>query len=64
MYISTKSVSEKRLRIDLASIKQMLERGEIDAVKWIHNSHQLSDCLTKRGANCDKLLECLKYGTL
>ena len=61
---STKLVSEKRLRIDIAVIKQMLERKEIDSVTWVDASHQLSDCLTKRGASCEKLLQVFKTGSL
>ena len=32
---STKAMSEKCLRIDIASIKQMVDSGEISSVKWI-----------------------------
>ena len=61
---STKLVSEKRLRIDIASVKQMIERKEIDKVQWVKTSQQISDCLTKRGANCKKLLDIIKQGSL
>lgn len=61
---STKNVSEKRLRIDLAGIKQMLERKEVSAIRWVDASHQLSDCLTKRGACCMKLTDVLRTATL
>lgn len=61
---STKNVSEKRLRIDLASLKQMLDKREISAIKWIESSHQLSDCFTKRGVCTQKLIDILKVGYL
>ncbi len=61
---STKSVGEKRLRIDIAGIKQMLERREIARVEWIQSTDQLSDCLTKKGASSAQLLEVLKTGQL
>ncbi|CAL4154397.1 unnamed protein product, partial [Meganyctiphanes norvegica] len=48
---STKGVSERRLRIDIAAIKEMLERKEISAIKWVETSHQLSDCFTKKGVH-------------
>ncbi len=44
---STKLVSEKRLRLDLASIKESVSTGDIQ-VKWIQASRQISDCLTKK----------------
>ena len=59
---STKNVTEKRLRIDLASIKEMIQNGEISAIHWVESSHQLSDCFTKRGVSCEKLLNILKLG--
>ena len=61
---STKSVNEKRLRVDIASIKQMLQKGEISKINWIENCHQLADCLTKKGASSVKLLEILKQGSI
>ena len=33
---STKLVDEKRLRIDIASIRQVIDRGEVAHVKWIN----------------------------
>ena len=59
---STKNVTEKRLRIDLASIKEMLQNGEISAIHWVESSNQLSDCFTKRGVSCEKLLNIIKSG--
>ena len=59
---STKNVTEKRLRIDLASIKEMVTKGEVSRIKWVESAHQLSDCFTKRGVSCEKLLYTLKLG--
>ena len=58
---STKNVSEKRLRIDLASIKELADEGHVD-VKWIESSRQLADCLTKKGAKAFPLMEILENG--
>ena len=60
---STKNVSEKRLRIDLGGIKEMIEKNQIK-IEWVPTSHQLSDCFTKRGVSCNKLLEVLETGNL
>lgn len=59
---STKTVSEKRLRIDIAGIKEMVQKKEIDSVKWVDTTSQISDSLTKRGAACNKLLQVLQTG--
>ena len=34
----------------------MLEKKEINSVKWISSEEQLANCLTKRGVSCDSLL--------
>ena len=58
------SVAEKRLRIDLASIKQMLENKEISKLSWVGANLQVSNCFTKRGADTGKLLRILEDGCL
>ena len=45
---STKLCNEKRLRIDIAMLKQMQERDEI-YLRWTESEHQLADVLTKKG---------------
>ena len=61
---STKAVSEKHLRIDTASIKQMVDSGEISSVKWIPAGYQIADSFTKRGASCKRLAQVLGSGHL
>ena len=61
---STKLVDEKHLRIDIASIKQMIDRGEVAHVKWINAEFQIADSLTKRGASNAKLLHVMESGHL
>ena len=61
---STKCVKEKRLRIDLACLKAMLESQEIYTIKWVNSCNQLSDCFTKRGVCTRKLLDTLEQGSL
>ena len=57
---STKLISEKRLRIDIANIKEMISNNEIQQIKWKPTLFQLADCLTKKGANCDRLFDIMK----
>lgn len=61
---STKVISEKRLRIDIAAIKEMLIRKEISTVEWIPTERQLTDCLTKHGTSCQSLQDILSIGKL
>ena len=60
---STKLASDKRLRIDIGAIKQML-RSDIEQVKWLPGSSQLANCLTKRGASGEQLLTVFRTGEL
>ena len=59
---STTAVNDKRLRRELAAIKEMLGRGEVTSVKWVPGSQQLADTLTKRGVSGDKILSVLQEG--
>ena len=61
---STKQVSEKRLRLEISSIRELIQTGQIESVKWIETKHQLADCLTKKGASCHNLLRALQDGVL
>ena len=58
---STKLISEKRLRMDLASVKESVSTGDI-SVSWIQTSNQISDCLTKAGSDFHQLIDILKPG--
>ena len=53
---SKKNVDDKRLRIDLALLKEMLQSKEVASIQWVSTSGQLANCLTKRGASPAQLL--------
>ena len=61
---STKSVDDKRLRIDIAAIKEFLQKGEINSIRWCPGGLQLSNCMTKKGASGSTLLELLQSGSI
>ena len=61
---SIKSIVDKRLRIDIAILREMLERKELKDIQWIDGKQQLANCLTKRGASCESLLQVLYNGML
>ena len=47
---TSKLVDDRRLRIDIAVLQDMLNRKEITKVHWVDTAGQLADCLTKKGA--------------
>ena len=59
---STKLVDDKRLRIDLASIKENLMKGLISEIRLTDSKGQLADVLTKKGACNKSLLAVLQGG--
>ena len=61
---STKLVDDKRLRVDMACIKESMNKREVEAVKWCSGEVQLANCLTKRGACTESLRAVLQSGTL
>ena len=63
-HISTSHViQDKRLRIDIARLREMVELKEI-CCEWISKEYQLADSLTKAGASSKKLVDALQTGRL
>ena len=60
---STTAVEEKRLRVDIAAIREAIQKKEIH-VKWVSNTEQVADVFTKQGANNKLLIKSLRYGYL
>ena len=52
---SSHQVENKRLRIDILTIKNMMKKKEIEEVKWVSTHNMLADVLTKRGVNKTKI---------
>ena len=61
---STKLVADKRLRIEIASIKEMLDKGEICSITWLKCNEQITNCLTKRGASVYYMIDYLNNGEM
>ena len=59
---STKTATEKRLKIDIFIIHDMLNENEIYSIEWCKRESQLADFLTKRTASNTKLLNVLESG--
>ena len=61
---STKSVDEKRLRIDVGSVKEMIANGDIQDVRWVPGCDMVADVLTKKGVASYQILQLLQLGKL
>ena len=61
---TTKQVSEGRMRLNVARIKEYLELKEIEKIKWIPTTHMLADSLTKSRADSSRLIRVLETGKL
>ena len=54
-----KNIENKRLKIDIGILREMLHKQEISSIEWIDSDKQLADPLTKGGASSNKLIEAL-----
>jgi transposase InsO family protein len=61
---STTSVSERRLRAEIAVIKEFQAEFIISEVKWIRGQHMLADIMTKKGVNSLPLMSVMQTGRL
>ena len=61
---STNTTADKRVRIDTACIREMIERGEVNSVSHCAGKDQIADCLTKKGADGCQLLNILNSGSM
>ena len=57
--LSTNTLRDKCLNMDLTGLCEMLEKEEIKRIQWIPTEQQLADCLTKKGTSSKKLLQAL-----
>ena len=60
---TTNIPTEKRLRIGLAALREMLEENQL-IIQWITSDKQLADVLTKQGASKLPLINVLCEGKL
>ena len=59
---SSTGVSSKRLKIDMAAIKETIEAGEIKEVQWVQGKQQIADVLTKAGVLEDSIRNYIENG--
>ena len=60
---STSSVEDYKLRLDIACIKENMLKENV-VVKWCRGEHMIANCLTKKGATADSLLNIISKGSL
>ena len=63
MLKTTNVITDMRLRVDVARLREMTNLKEI-SVNWTEGKNQLADTLTKKGASSDKLLTTLENAQL
>ena len=54
---SSTQILDKRLRIEMAILREMLSNKDITDITWVPNDHQIADALTKRGVPSSKILQ-------
>ena len=61
---SEKANDQKRLRAEIAGIKESIETGLLEEVKWVPGVSMLADILTKQGVKSDNLMSVLQQGQM
>ena len=61
---SSNTLEEKRLILNEAIMKDMMQKGEISKVQWIEKKYQIADPLTKGTASSEVLCDVLKRGNI
>ena len=56
---STTTMEDKRSKIDICVLRDMLKNSDITAIKWVPKDEQIADSLTKMGASTVKLIDAL-----
>ena len=64
LHSSTNVKEEKRLVLDIALLKEMMQKEEITSVELVESKDQLADCLTKQGASSERLRSVLECASL
>ena len=59
---SEKYVSEKRLRIDIGALKELIVQHKSTRILWTKSKNQLADCLTKCKADNSRFIETMIIG--
>ena len=61
---STRLVDDKRLRVDIAAIKELIQLHDVNRIQWVPGHLQLANPMTKQGASGFNLLKVLQSGRM
>ena len=61
---SSSQIEDKRLRIEIGEVKEMIKSKIVNEVTWVEGSAQLADALTKKGASGLGIQEVIQKGML
>ena len=61
---SEKANDQKRLRAEIAVVKESIEENIIEEVRWVQGAHMLADILTKHGVKSENLMSVLQEGKM
>ena len=61
---SSSQIEDKRLRIEIGEVKEMIKAKIVNEIIWVEGSAQLADALTKRGASGLGIQEVIQRGML
>ena len=61
--ISKKNVLEKRLRIDIAMLRELFEQKRITKIHRINTNKQIANSLTKKGSINERVTEYVRKGS-
>ena len=61
---STRMVEDKRLRVDIATIRELLKLHDVSRIQCVPGQLQLANVLTKQGASGFHLLKVLQSGQM
>ena len=64
VHSSTNVKEDKRLVLDVCSLKEMLERREVHSISWVSKKRQIADAMTKSGASPVTLQRVVSSGKL
>ena len=59
---SLKGVENKRTRIEIVYLKEMIESGEVAGINWIKKNKQVADGLTKKIGFRSRLIRYVEGG--
>ena len=62
--LSTRLVEDKRLRVEIAAIKESLQFHDVNRIQWVPGHLQWANPMTKQGASGFNLLKVLQSGKM